>query len=98
MQHEKIIKRENGDSVKIDVSISISFYHKDLQNLYSVGVAIKPKNKRIWVYIQNQDDYSWRKLNSKERQEYDMKNYLLHVTAEEILEVKRELWKLLEPK
>lgn len=96
MQHEKIIKRPNGDSVKIWTRLIIRDW--DGAPKYMVSVFVKPIKKKTWESIRNADNYTWRRLDTKGHEEFDMNKFLEHVSAEEILEVKRELWKLLEPK
>jgi hypothetical protein len=97
MQHEKIIKRPDGSSVKIYVSLTFTMSGHYGQPYYVVAVFLKAPKKKKWEAVRDTDDFTWRRLDINGRREYDMKKSLEHVSAEEILEVKRELWKLLEP-
>lgn len=48
MTHEKIIKRENGDSVLIKVTYTASRW--DNNDSYGVQVAGREKNKKTWIF------------------------------------------------
>jgi hypothetical protein len=96
-KHEKIFKREDGTQYKIEVEIivdridGIEFRH---------WVTTKEKNKRKWKNIVDKysDDWELRKLSWEEKQEHYKNTFLQYVTAEEILNVKLELWKNIQPK
>ena len=93
MKHEKIIKRPDGSSVKINLSLWIDFR----DTVYNIDLSYLPAGKRKWLSVGDDGDYSWRKLNHTERKEYRMNEYLQHVSAEEILQAKIELWEKLKP-
>ena len=96
MRHEKIIKRENGNSVKIEATVYLDSY--GTQNaVYSVDVSLRDKGKRIWRYVTDHDSFEYRKLNLQERKLFDKRLFLEHVTEEEIQAAKEELWQLLKP-
>lgn len=48
MKHEKIIKRDNGDRVKISVSIYVESFGNDFK--YNYGVDICPAGRRKFTY------------------------------------------------
>lgn len=97
MRHEKTFKRDNGDNVKIDVSVYLDNYSTN-NAVYRITVAQKMKGKRKWLYVHSSDDYDWRKLDMKGRSEYEMNIYLQYVSHEEIQQAKLELWELMKPK
>jgi hypothetical protein len=87
MQLHRTIKRENGKRVRIWVWLLID--HARVIWSYEVGYCEKGKRKFISDFSTN--DYTWRALGMKERQEYKDKIYLQHCTLEEIKAVKKEL-------
>lgn len=96
MRHEKIIKRENGNSIKIEVSVYLDNYGSQSAQ-YNVIVTSKDKGKRNWRYVTSHDSFEYRKLNFRERQLFDDRLFLEYVTKEEIQSAKEELWQLLKP-
>lgn len=93
MKHEKIIKREDGTSYLIDVSIRITSY--DL--LWDISVCTREKGKKKWLSVVDSNCYLYRSLSMGEREKYRLSRYLKHVTAEEIFAAKTELWEKLRP-
>ncbi len=97
MQHEKVFVRKNGDNVIISVELLIIGASGVSAFKYTACVRKRLKGKLKWFNVHNSDDYSFRKLSIAERREYIEKVNLQHVSAEEILEVKTELWNLIKP-
>lgn len=95
MKHEKIFKREDGSKVNID----IDFWSEGFTNkfTYRVSVSTCEPKKRTFKYVNDTDDYNWRRLNHEQRKEYEMKNNLEYVTKEEIQETALELWNKMKP-
>ncbi len=93
MRHEKVIKREDGSRVKIDVDFRED--HSDVT--YGINVLTSSKGKRKFRETVNSDDWDRRSLDMDKRPAHDMKIYLKHVTAEEIQSAKLELWEKLKP-
>lgn len=95
MKHEKIFKREDGSKV----NIGIDFYPESFTNkfTYRVSVSTCEPKKRAFRYVNDTDDYTWRRLSSEERKTYEMKKNLEHVTKEEVQETAIELWQKMKP-
>jgi hypothetical protein len=94
MTHEKTIKRDDGSSVQIVVT----FFEDFGRVTYRVdNVYTKEKGKRTWNNAHSTDDFSWRRLNAKEREEYKSDVFKKYVTDEEIQQAKNELWEKLKP-
>jgi len=96
MYHEKIIKREDGTHYQIRVDVYIENYNSDGAK-YRVSLYKRLPKKRSWYSVNNTDDYTWRKLNHVEREAYEKKLQLEHVTPEEIMQAKLELWEKIKP-
>lgn len=92
MQHEEIIKRDNGSKVKIIIYLWLT-----PEDHYWVKVLILQNNKRKWQNISNKDDYEYRKLSTSDRRLYDVALYLQYVSKDEILHAKMNLWNKLKP-
>lgn len=94
MTHETILKRSDGTKVSIRVSLWV-----DIREEYKwdVSVAICAPRKRSYHYVNNTDDYTWRKLSLPEREKATMNEYLKVVTTEEILAAKIDLWNAIKP-
>ena len=95
MKHEKIFKREDGTKV----NISVNFWVDSIGDkfTYRVSVSTCEPKKRIFKYVNDIDDYTWRRLNTEQRAECTMNRNLEHVTKEEIQEVVIELWEQMKP-
>lgn len=95
MTHEKIIKRPDGTQYKIEVTFS-SGYHDNFA--YRVELWTRAKGKRNWYNINNKiSDYDWRQATMAERAKMIDAEQLKHVSAEEILQAKTELWEKMKP-
>ena len=94
MHYEKIIKRDTGEKYKILASV-----YFDLRKgaVYSVDVSVIPAGKRKEQRLLNTNSYDYRRLDMSQRRQYEMDAYLHHVTAEEILAAKLELWESIKP-
>lgn len=96
MNLEKIFKREDGKIVKLEVDIYVSSLNREA--VYSVEVSFHKKRKRIFYNALASNDRSYQDIRSDEdRTEYKLKKQLEHVTAEEIMSAKLELWEKLKP-
>lgn len=95
MKHEKLIKREDGSRVKIDVE----FYANSImgEHRYLYRVLICGKGKKKFTNPANTDSYEYRSLSMPDRRKYEERQYLEYVTNEEILATKLELWNKLKP-
>lgn len=91
MRHERILKRDDGNKVKITASLRID--HRDTTWLIDVETC-EPR-KRTWVDVVDHDSYEYRRLNMKDREEYEYQQQLLHVTKQEIHDTKVELIKMI---
>lgn len=94
MYHDKIIKKEDGSSVKITarVTITVSGSHN-----YSVSVRIRSKGKRNWDPVFDSNKYSFTTMTPSERTLYIKNKQLEHVSEHDIMIAKVELWEKLNP-
>jgi hypothetical protein len=95
-RHEKIFKREDGTQYRIDAFLYVESFSQ-LRFKYDVSVTWKAKGKRKWLNVSDSDDWECRKLDIEDREKWHYQKYLEHVTAEEILETKLELWNKIKP-
>jgi len=93
MTHEKIVVKENGDKVKLRVN----FWENYGQAKYEVSASLCVKGKRLFKPVYDTDDYRYRRLEKKERDEWIENKILEHATAAEIMQAKIECWQLLKP-
>lgn len=93
MTHEKIIKKENGDRVKIRVN----FHEYSGRANYDVTASFCLKGKRTFTDINDSNFVEYRRLSPSERRSYDMVRILEHVTIVDIMTAKVECWELLRP-
>ena len=95
MIHEKIFKRPDGKRVKIIASFSDGGYSSTPK--WSFFIHVCDPKKRTWYSVADSNDYEWRKLNHEQREAHNIRQYLEHVTPEEVLETKLELWNKIKP-
>jgi hypothetical protein len=84
MTHEKIIKRENGDSVLIRVAFRSEYFRNEFH--YSPEIAKKAKGKRTWIYERTGVIVT---QSTEPREQF--------ATQKEILQAKLELWEKMKP-
>ena len=96
MRTELLLKRDNGDRVKITVTLNTYSYSGPL---YDVDVDMCEKGKRTWKSAVNTDCYTYRStpFASLEREKFVEKLKLKMVTKDEILKAKIQLWESLHP-
>lgn len=94
MRSELIIQRTDGSKIKIEVTIYVN-----ADTRYNISLWTCAHRKRTWINISVTDDYRYRnlKFGSKERDDYELNEYLKHVTIEEIQEAANILWVKLKP-
>ena len=95
MRHQKIIKRDNGDRVRITVELVVDWSMTEPRWTF-VTHFCEPK-KRTWKSYVNHDDFSWRSLDRKGRHDEDVKRSLKIASKEEVLEAMNELWHKVKP-
>lgn len=95
MKHEKTLKREDGSKV----NISVSFYSDNFSNhvRYSVSVSVCEPKKRTFKYVNDTDNFTWRRLSQPEREAMQMRLNLKYVTPDEIQQTALELWEKIKP-
>ncbi len=97
MRHEKIIRREDGSRIKIEVSVYMDGFGGGKPK-YRFHVSSCEKGKRTFKNVYNFDrDYTWRALKMDDRLIYSQNKYLEHVSAEEVNQAFLELWEMLKP-
>lgn len=87
MIHEKTIKREDGSRVRI-------YIHPD----YSFWVYVCEPKKRKFKQPFDDNHYTYRCMNMKERREYEIKMYFTVATPEEVHQEKLAVWQNKKPK
>lgn len=97
MNHEKIIKRNDGSRVKIEVSVYFDPYYSN-KPVYRFQSSECKKGKRKFISPHSSNDYAWRSLSSKDRVAYQEKKYLSLCTLQEVNTAYIELWQILKPK
>lgn len=97
MKHEKIIKRDNGDRVKISVTFTTTNYSEQ-QYKWGCEVEVAPNRKRKFENVVNTDDWDYRRQSFPDgRNAWAARKHLEYATADEIHQVKLELWEMLKP-
>lgn len=81
---EKILRREDGSRVKINISLN-QFYPK-----FNVYVSFCPFGKRIFQNVVCTYSSEYRRKIGKEREEYIYNEYLQYVTLDELENAKKE--------
>ncbi|MCP4356295.1 MAG: hypothetical protein GY793_11870 [Proteobacteria bacterium] len=97
MRHEKIIRREDGSRIKIEVSVYMDG-HGGGKPRYDFTVTLCEKGKRTFKGVHNFDyDYTWRAMSMEDRKKYCKNKYLEYVSTEEVNQAFLELWEMLKP-
>ena len=94
MQYETIIKRPNGKRVKIT---SHFYYDRVRGPQYTFTVEWCDKGKRKWEPSFDSNEFSYRRLNIKERLKYHLQKHYEHVTIEEVEANHLALWQSMKP-
>lgn len=95
MRHDKIIKRPDGS--KVNISIHFWMESFSTKKNYDVSISICEPKKRTFHYVNDTDNYTWRKLSHEEKNAYEHEINIKYATPEEIQLAKEELWQLLKP-
>lgn len=95
MLHEKIIKRENGVRVSIQVSMYLDFSTERAN--WSISVSICQPGKRTFARIHS-NYVNFRSLNTENREKANLLEWLKFVTLAEIDQAKTEAWEKIKPK
>ena len=96
MYYTKIIKRENGDTIKIGVTLILPFLEKKAE--YGLRLMITPKGKRKDIDPIDTDSWEYRQASFPEgRRQHEYNQMLRYASAEELLQAKLELWEKIKP-
>jgi len=87
MRADKIFTKENGDRYKVLVALSVDSYGD--KHFWDIIVYFCPKGKRKWSKVNCQDDYDYRVLDMKERDNYYKKFILSHIPSDWVVEVQQ---------
>lgn len=87
MKHEEILKRPDGSSVKIEVTLNID--SRDVN--WRLWVSTRNKGFKKWKDVVDTDDYFYRKIEFGKREAYCLEEFQKHVTAQEIYDAKKRL-------
>jgi len=90
---EKIYKREDGSQVKLN----IYFNRYSSGKIYSMVLYHRAPQKRKWIILDHSNYYSYRRLSTEEKKDYNLKSILSYVTLEEIYEVQMMCWNEIKP-
>ena len=93
MEHEKILRREDGSRVKIEVWVT-SCFDSDIE--YESEVYTYEKDREEWVGTWS-PGYSYRGLSMEERATHRYNSQFPTITPEELQEAKLELWEKMKP-
>tara|TARA_R110000850_G_scaffold35526_1_gene94625 strand:+ start:153 stop:449 length:297 start_codon:yes stop_codon:yes gene_type:complete len=93
MNHEQIIKRDDGTRV----SIAVRFWINATRPEYDIYVYICNKGKRTYRHCFDMDGWEYRSLSMEDRRAYTQNEYLKFVSQEEINTAKLAAWQLLNP-
>jgi len=86
------IKKENGDKVIIHLSFA------EWKNNFRIDwIELLPKGKRNIQYLNFTDNYDYRALNTKGRDEYTVKKYLEVATMGEFKEAVMKAYESIKP-
>lgn len=96
MKHEKILRRDDGSRVKIEVLLNTDSYRSGFG--YTSRVFSCEKGKRTWVGTYNHDCHMYRKLSMDERIRFQYDSQFNLVLETELQEVRLELWDKIKPK
>lgn len=94
MHHEKTLKRPDGSRIRIAVGLYVSSSDQGV----NISVYLSPPGKRTFTDVHNRDDYSWRRLGSKDRAIAVLQTQLQFVSLDEINTVINELIENLKQK
>lgn len=89
MTTSKIFKKESGDRYEVKLSLYTDSYSSRFH--WDISVYCCPAGKRKFVHLNCQDDWQYRKLDMREREEYYKQFLLSHIPAEWVTEVQREI-------
>jgi hypothetical protein len=92
--YERIIKRKNGDSVKLEIT---AFFSSGRSIEYSASAKTRSKGKRLWRNVLDIDAFGYRKLSMKDRPQHEEDLVLTVVTPKELYAAKLALWERLKP-
>lgn len=95
MDHEEILKRDDGSKVKLSIHFRSDWYRSYFE--YKVNVEICKPKKRTWEVVVDLDDWHYRRLTMPEREQLKENEYLKYVTPQEILAAKLKCWEKLKP-
>ena len=97
MKHEETLKRENGDRVKISVTLRVDFYTETAN--YEIGVFIAKAGKRKFEAVPlNERGLNFRSLSMEDRRAVVEFGYRDYVTEAEIKAAQLALWEKAKPK
>ena len=94
---ERILVRDNGLRVKINIELSKN--HRGFGSSYSWSITTCEKGRRTWLPVYDADCYKFRAIpfGSKERDDFIYKKELEVVTQLELAGAATELWKKMKP-
>ena len=95
MRHEKIIKREDGAKVRINIEFHAEWSLNKVDWSFTVDKC--EKGKRLWIPPCDSNDYAFRKLSMPERSKAIREESLRRASLQEVESAMLELWEKLRP-
>lgn len=92
MNHEKILKREDGSQYKIRIDVFVTMLSTSAA--YRVSVTYRLKGKKNWIDLPEEGPYL---KTREERMQRIERNMYRFVTPTEVYQAKVELWNKLKP-
>jgi len=95
MKHEKIIRRDDGSHVKIEVHLNLAFYSDNVE--WRFATYKREKGKRTWQTAADPFAYDLRGLAAKDKKARELHLKLQLATKEEVEAVMLELLAKIKP-
>ena len=96
MRHQKIIRREDGTRVCIDVTFRSSYFSNDTGLDWEISVSVVDKGKRKFIPVACSGDIEARGQRP-ERNRYAKSRSLSVVSEQEVLDAMLEAWDKAKP-
>jgi hypothetical protein len=95
MRHEKIIRRDDGSKVKIEVELSVELYSQDIRWDFKTYKCLK--GKRTWETAVDLFSRELRRLSTHQKRERALQLKLQLATKEEVETAMLELLAQIKP-
>lgn len=96
MRYQKIIRRDDGSRVRINVEMASEWLSDKVNWSFSVDTC--EKGKRTWLSPCDENSYSFRRLSTSDRERAIVEESLRRASSAEIEAAMVELWELIRPR